>query len=358
MFSDPSSGPYLSTTHQTAARDQRQMKIGARARTLHRMSLKLTGGEREQVREGPAPAGADVMKAVLCRTPFSDPDWIFERKLDGIRCVGIRHGAGVRMLSRNDLDLSGRFPEVREALAVQAGARFAVDGEVVAFDRGRTSFARLADRGRHPVTVFYYVFDLIWLDRLDLRALPLRVRKRLLRDALSAGGPIRLSTHRNEEGEAMFRHACEQGWEGVIAKRADSPYHATRSRDWLKFKCEAGQELVIGGFTAPRGSRTDFGALLLGYHDPDGSLRYAGKVGTGFDRETLAELGARLRGLRRERSPFSDRDTIRERDITWVDPTLVAEVAFTEWTSAGRLRHPRFLGLRDDKTAEEVVRER
>jgi bifunctional non-homologous end joining protein LigD len=320
--------------------------------------LGLTEGERELVSEAPAPAHAEVMKAVLCRTPFSDPEWIFERKLDGIRCFAIRDGERLRMLSRNDLDLSRRFPEVRDALADQAGTRFAIDGEVVAFDHGRTSFARLADRARRPVAVFYYVFDVVWLDGVDLRALPLRTRKRLLRDAVSAKRSIRLSTHRNGEGEAMFRHACQQGWEGVIAKRADSPYRATRSRDWLKFKCEAGQELVIGGFTAPRGSRTDFGALLLGYHDPDGSLRYAGKVGTGFDHETLAELGARLRALRREHSPFSARDTIRERDITWVAPTLVAELAFTEWTSAGRLRHPRFLGLRDDKAADEVVRER
>ena len=296
------------------------------------------------------------MKAVLCRTPFSDPEWIFERKLDGIRCVAIRDGDRVRMLSRNDLDLGGRFAEVRDALAAQSRTRFAVDGEVVAFDRGRTSFARLADRARRPVAVFYYVFDLVWLDGADLRALPLRSRKRLLRATLSAHGPIRLSTHRNEQGEAMFRHACEQGWEGVIAKRADSPYRATRSRDWLKFKCEAGQELVIGGFTAPRGSRSDFGALLLGYHDADGALRYAGKVGTGFDGAMLSELGARLRGLRRERSPF--KDSVRERDVTWVSPTLVAQLAFTEWTSAGRLRHPRFLGLRDDKPAAEVVRER
>ena len=322
------------------------------------MSLRLTADERSQVSDAPAPAGADAMKAVLCRTPFSDPEWIFERKLDGIRCVAIRDGERLRMLSRNDLDLDGRFPEVRDALAAQASTRFAVDGEVVAFDRGRTSFARLADRGRHAVAVFYYIFDLVWLDGVDLRALPLRTRKRLLREALSAGGPIRLSTHRNGEGEAMFRHACAQGWEGVVAKRADSPYRASRSRDWLKFKCEAGQELVIGGFTAPRGSRSDFGALLLGYHDPDGALRYAGKVGTGFDQDTLAELGARLRALARPDSPFSPRDTIRERAITWVAPTLVAQLAFTEWTRAGRLRHPRFLGLREDKSAGEVVRER
>jgi bifunctional non-homologous end joining protein LigD len=331
---------------------------GEPSRRLQRMALQLTAAERAQVREAPAPTGADAMKAVLCRTPFSDPGWIYERKLDGIRCVAIRDRDRLRMLSRNDLDLNARFPEVKDALAAQPGTRFAVDGEVVAFDRGQTSFARLADRGRHPVAVFYYVFDLVWLDGMDLRELPLRTRKRLLRDALSLGGPLRLSTHRNEEGEAMFRHACEHGWEGVIAKRADSPYRAARSRDWLKFKCEAGQELVIGGFTAPRGSRTDFGALLLGYHDRDGALRYAGKVGTGFDHETLAELGARLRGMARESSPFSSRDAIRERDITWVAPTLVAQLAFTEWTSAGRLRHPRFLGLREDKSAEEVVRER
>lgn len=322
------------------------------------MDLKLTDEERELVTEQPAPTSAQAMKAVLCRTPFSDPEWIFERKLDGIRCVAIRDGGRVRMLSRNDLDLGNRFPEVREALGAQAQQRFTVDGEVVAFDHGRTSFARLADRGRRRVAVFFYLFDLLWLDGLDVRALPLRTRKRLLRGTLSAHAPIRLSTHRRGEGEAMFRHACAQGWEGVIAKRADSPYCATRSRDWLKFKCEAGQELVIGGFTAPRGSRTEFGALLLGYHDADGSLRYAGKVGTGFDGDTLRELGARLRSLRRERSPFSAADAVRERDITWVAPTLVAQLAFTEWTSAGRLRHPRYLGLREDKPAEQVVRER
>jgi bifunctional non-homologous end joining protein LigD len=261
------------------------------------------------------------------------------------------------MLSRNDLDLSGRYPEVRESLAAQPESRFAVDGEVVAFDHAQTSFARLAQRGRRKVAVFYYVFDLLWLEGFDVRALPLRTRKRLLRDSLSSGGTLRLSTHRNGKGQEMFAHACRQGWEGVIAKRADSPYRETRSRDWLKFKCEAGQELVIGGFTAPRGSRTELGALLLGYYDENGQLRYAGKVGTGFDRETLEDLGRRLRALRRDTSPFAAADSIREPGITWVTPQLVAQVAFTEWTRAGRLRHPRYLGLREDKAAEQVVRE-
>jgi ATP-dependent DNA ligase len=153
----------------------------------------------------------------------------------------------------------------------------------------------------------------------------------------------------------MFEEACRKGWEGVIAKRADSVYTARRSRDWLKFKCEQGQELVIGGYTAPRGSRTELGALLVGHYDADGALRYAGKVGTGFDRATLRSLGERLRALHREDSPFVDAP--RFRDATWVEPELVAQIGFAEWTRAGRLRHPRFLGLRDDKSARDVVRE-
>ncbi|HWE15428.1 MAG TPA: non-homologous end-joining DNA ligase [Solirubrobacteraceae bacterium] len=297
------------------------------------------------------------MKAVLERQSFSSPDWIFERKLDGIRCLAIRAGTETRMLSRNDLDLAHRYPEVREALAAQASGQFAVDGEVVAFDGAQTSFARLAERARRPVPVFFYVFDLLWLDGWDIRPLGLRTRKRLLSSALRFEDPLRLTMHRNRDGESMFADACRKGWEGVIAKRADSPYRDTRSRDWLKFKCEAGQELVIGGFTAPHGSRTDFGALLVGYYD-DGRLRYAGKVGTGFDRATLHTLGRRLNGLRSDQAPFADAGAIRERGVTWVRPELVAQLAFTEWTSAGRLRHPRFLGLREDKPAREVVRER
>jgi bifunctional non-homologous end joining protein LigD len=307
-----------------------------------------------------APARAELMKAVLCRDPFSDPDWIYERKLDGIRCLAIRDGDRLRMLSRNDLDLAGRFSEIHAALEAQPARRYAVDGEIVAFDRGRTSFARLAARGHHRVATFFYVFDLLWLDGRDVTGLDLRTRKRLLRGVLAWDDPLRITGHRNRDGEALFEHACRQGWEGVIAKRADSPYRATRSRDWLKFKCEAGQELVIGGFTAPRGARTEFGALLVGYHeagDPDGPLRYAGKVGTGFDGETLRTLGAQLRDRETDASPFADPRSIKEAHVTWVKPELVAQLAFTEWTTAGRLRHPRYLGLRDDKPAGQVVRE-
>jgi bifunctional non-homologous end joining protein LigD len=313
--------------------------------------------ERKPVETGPPPTGAQAMKAVLNREAFSDPAWVYERKLDGIRCVAIRDGDAISMLSRNDLDLGGRYPEIRQAIAAQTGtARFVVDGEIVAFDGAQTSFARLAQRGHHPVPVFYYVFDLLWLDGADVRALPLRARKRLLYATLRYEDPLRWTPHRNGDGEALFEEACHKGWEGLIAKRADSAYSSTRSKDWQKFKCEAGQELVIGGFTAPRGSRTEFGALLLGYHE-GAALRYAGKVGTGFDTGTLQSIGAQLRELTVATSPFADPGLIKERTVTWVRTELVAQVAFTEWTGAGRLRHPRFLGLRDDKPASKVVRE-
>jgi bifunctional non-homologous end joining protein LigD len=296
----------------------------------------------------------EPMKAVLTDERFSDPDWIYERKLDGIRCLAFKGDANVSLRSRNDLSLNGRFPEVAAALEADPAANFIVDGEVVAFEGPQTSFARLQQRGERPTPVFFYVFDILRAGGEDVTSLPLRERKAILRRALHFDGPIRLTAHRNRDGEAMYAEACRKGWEGVIAKRADSAYIHGRSHDWLKFKCSAEQELVIGGYTAPRGSRTDLGALLLGYHDASG-LRYAGKVGTGFTQATLHDLAGRLAPLRRASSPFAD--AVRERDTTWVEPELVAQVGFSEWTRDGRLRHPRFLGLREDKAAADVVRE-
>jgi DNA ligase D-like protein (predicted ligase) len=295
------------------------------------------------------------MKAVLTDERFSDPDWIYERKLDGIRCFATKGDKNVSLRSRNDLSLNGRFPEVAEALEADPASNFIVDGEVVAFDGPQTSFARLQQRGERPTPVFFYVFDILRADGEDVTALPLRERKALLRKALRFEGPIRLTAHRNRDGEAFYEEACRKGWEGLIAKRGDSPYTHGRSRDWLKFKCSAEQELVIGGFTAPHGSRSDLGALLLGYFE-DGRLRYAGKVGTGFTRATLRDLAERLGPLRRDDSPFADE--VRERGVTWAEPELVAQVGFSEWTRDGRLRHPRYLGLREDKAARDVVRER
>ena len=294
------------------------------------------------------------MLAVLTHRRFSDPDWIFERKLDGIRCLAFKAERRVRLRSRNDLSLNGRFPEIVAALEDDPVTDVVLDGEIVAFDGAQTSFARLQQRGERPTPVFLYVFDVLRVGGEDVTAEPLRARKALLRRSLTFAGPIRMAAHRNRDGEAFFAEACRKGWEGLIAKRADAPYTHGRSRDWLKFKCSAGQELVIGGYTAPRGSRTELGALLVGYY-ADGALRYAGKVGTGFTRATLRELGGKLAGLRRDTSPFADE--VRERSATWVQPRLVAQVGFSEWTRDGRLRHPRFLGLRDDKPASEVVRE-
>ena len=315
----------------------------------------LAAAERGLLRPAPLPDRVEPMKAVLTDERFSDPDWVFERKLDGIRCVAIKDGRRVRLLSRNHLSLDARFPEVVAALQADPATRLVLDGEVVAFDGAATSFAALQQRGERPVPVFLYAFDLLHLAGQDTTALPLRARKTLLRGAVASGGPLRIAQHRNAEGEALYREACRKGWEGLIAKRADAPYVHGRSRDWLKLKCSAEQELVIGGYTEPRGSRTDLGALLLGVYDGDGRLRYAGKVGTGFTRATLRDLAERLAPLRSGRSPFADDP--RERGATWVTPELVAQVGFSEWTRDGRLRHPRFLGLREDKPAREVVRE-
>jgi bifunctional non-homologous end joining protein LigD len=207
---------------------------------------------------------------------------------------------------------------------------------------------------RYPV--YYYIFDVLWADDRDVRQLPLRERKRILRELLTFDDPLRFTEHRDTDGEAYYREACANGWEGVIAKRADAPYRAGRTRDWLKFKCESGQEFVIGGFTDPQRSRIGFGALLLGYYDSDGKLVYAGKVGTGFSQQTLDSLHAALVSLERDQPPF-DQGRLPRSGVHWVEPRLVGQVGFSEWTTDGQLRHPRFQGLRDDKDPAEVVRE-
>jgi DNA ligase D-like protein (predicted ligase) len=300
------------------------------------------------------PDWVEPMKAVLTEERFSDPGWIFERKLDGLRCLAFKDGGRVRMLSRNKLSFNERFPAVAEALRSDPATGFVVDGEIVAFARGKSTFETLQQRGEHPAQVYLYLFDVLYADGRDVTGLPLRERKALLRSTLAFRGPLRLTPHRNRDGEALFREACRKGWEGLIAKRADAPYVHGRSRDWLKFKCGFEQELVVGGFTAPRGSRTDLGALLVGHYEGN-KLRYAGKVGTGFTQATLRDLAGKLAELTRDDSPFADQ--IKERNVTWVEPKLVAQIGFSEWTRDGRLRHPRFLGLRDDKAPEEVVRE-
>jgi bifunctional non-homologous end joining protein LigD len=304
------------------------------------------------------------MLATLTERRFSDPRWIFERKLDGERCLAFRSGSEVRMLSRNREVINASYPEIVEGLRGQAAGDFVVDGEVVAFEGRQTSFARLQrrmhvrdpERARQTgVPVFVYLFDLLHVDGHDCTALKLIDRKALLRRLLTFDDPLRFTIHRRAAGEAFWREACGKGWEGVIAKRADSAYMPRRSPDWLKFKCVNEQEFVIGGYTDPQGSRKGLGAILVGYFDGD-RLRYAGKVGTGFNEETLAGLKAKLTPLERGDPPFV-LDTLPRQGVHWVEPKLVCQIGFTEWTGAGRLRHPRFLGLRRDKRPTEVVRE-
>jgi bifunctional non-homologous end joining protein LigD len=325
----------------------------------------MPGGK---ARQAGLPAWLEPELATLTKDRFSDSGWIFERKLDGERClayVGGGRPGGVQLMTRNQHDVTSTFPEIAAALTVQRRQDCVVDGEIVAFEGSQTRFERLQQRlgvarpgpdllSRFPV--YYYVFDVLYADGRDTRSLPLLERKDVLRRALTFDDPLRYTEHRDTDGEAYYRQACRDGWEGLIAKRVGAPYRGGRTRDWLKFKCENGQEFVIGGFTDPKGSRTGFGALLLGYYEPDGRLAYAGKVGTGFDTRTLISLHETLAGLERSTPPF-DQGALPRSNVHWVEPSLVAQVAFSEWTRDGELRHPRFQGLRQDKDPADVMRE-
>ena len=306
-----------------------------------------------------------LMLATLTdRREFGD-DWLLERKFDGERCVARRAGGDVRLESRTARDLTGTYPEVRAAVAAQRVRDVLLDGEVVAYDAEQTSFSRLQQRLglTNPSTdqvaaypVVFCVFDILEVDGENLIDRPLIERRARLARSIRPSAALQLSEAWRGDSQRRFAEACRSGWEGLIAKRADAPYARGRSKNWLKLKCVWEQEFVIGGYTDPAGSRTDFGALLVGYYD-DGRLKYAGKVGTGYTATTLRQLGARLRELDSAESPFVDARPV-PRGSHWTRPELVAQIGFAEWTSDGRLRQAQFLGLRDDKAAAEVVRER
>ncbi len=306
------------------------------------------------------------MLCTLTEEYFSDPQWIFERKLDGVRVLAYKQGPEVRLYSRNRILQNSAYPEVVEAVGRQPADDLILDGEVVAFSGKQTSFSLLQGRlglqdpdaaRARGIDIDYYVFDILHLDGYSLRDRSLLERKAALKHLLATDRTVRFTEHRLEKGERFLATACESGWEGLIAKRASSSYEpGQRSRDWLKFKCSQGQEFVIAGYTDPQGSRQAFGALLLGYFDDEGQLHYAGKVGTGFDDRELAKLGARFKRLARMKQPFNTLP-LDEPDAHWLKPELVAQIGFTEWTRDGKLRHPRFLGLRTDKPARQVVKE-
>lgn len=293
------------------------------------------------------------MLAELSKSPPAGEGWVFERKLDGLRCLAVRNGSDVQLWSRNRLPFTQRFPDLIQAFLSLPAGSFVIDGEIVAYENGQTSFA-LLQRPKPGTTATFGAFDLLELLGKSTTGIPLLERKALLAQVLGGHPRLELVEHRVGEPEELVAQACREGWEGLIAKRADGTYRSGRSKDWLKLKCSASQELVIGGWTAPKGSRVGFGALLMGYYEGD-RFRYAGKVGTGFDAKLLRSLHARLIELEQDSSPFAD--AVKERDCHWARPELVANVSFTEWTADGKLRHPVFQGLRSDKAASEVVRE-
>src|SRR4051812_20525313 len=280
--------------------------------------------------DGLFPDWLEPMAATLTRERFTGPEWIFERKLDGIRLLAFKRGSSVRLLSRNRLSQDQHYPDVVEALAALSVRDAILDGEALGVWGGAGE-------------VGYHLLDVLWLDGRDLTPLPLEQRRELL-DALPLSPPLHLVQRVDEP--APWERACREGWEGVIAKRRDSPYEHRRSPHWLKMKCEASQELVVGGFTEPEGKRQGLGALLVGYYEGEDFV-FAGKVGTGLDAKLLCELRARLDQMRIERPPFTRAEGLPRVRANWATPELVVQVAFMEWTSHGKLRHPRLLGIRE-----------
>ncbi|RJQ65504.1 MAG: DNA ligase D [Desulfobacteraceae bacterium] len=295
-------------------------------------------------------------------TPNGDA-WLHEIKYDGYRILAFKKDTRVRLITRNRKDWTDRFSSVERALQKLPVDDIVTDGEVVVKKAdGTTDFQALQNvlKGVDSGKLTYYVFDLLYLKGFDLTRTPLIDRKELLQNLLESASSesLQFSDHFRGKGTTVHRHACRFALEGIVSKRIDAPYRQQRTRDWLKSKCLQRQEFVIAGFSRPSGSRTGFGALLLGYHAPSGELLYAGRVGTGFNEKMLRELTRDLESLRRKTSSLSNPPTGAEaKGVAWVQPERVAEVEFTEWTEDGMLRHPSFKGIREDKEAREVVRE-
>jgi bifunctional non-homologous end joining protein LigD len=314
------------------------------------------------------------MLAESIEKPFDDKDWLFEIKWDGYRAISFIENGKVRLVSRNQNELTARYPELKDMPSFVKAKTAILDGEVVALDEhGRASFSLMQQRtgfrpGGHraatkaDVPVLYYAFDLIYLDGYDWRRVNLVERKRKLREILTTGDSLRYSDHYEAQGVALFEVARDKKLEGILAKRSASCYEERRSRDWLKIKIRHRMECVVGGYTNPEGSRSHFGSLVLGLYDKEGRLVHVGQVGSGFDQKLLAELFKTLKKIETKKNPFyGDVEALRK--VTWVKPELVAEIEYAEWTegantgSGPKLRAPVFCGLRDDKEPRECTLE-
>jgi DNA ligase D-like protein (predicted ligase) len=310
------------------------------------------------------PEWINPAKASLTYDYFWSGDWAYEWKLDGERVLARKQDGKVELFSRNRITLNATYPEVVDALE-NIEDDWWLDGEIVAFQGDNTSFRKLQDRlhikdeqeARAAGTpVFYYLFDCMYLSGYDTTDLPYRLRRQILHALVEPADPLRLLPIRKAADAGYFHRICEKGWEGLIVKDLSSPYESKRTSSWLKFKCGNGQEFVIIGYTEPRRSRIAFGALLIGFYDR-GRLHYAGKVGTGFDHATLEELLKKMEPLETGIDELNLDQKVSGKDKHWIKPRLVCEVGFTEWTDGNRLRHPRYLGLREDKRPEEVIKE-
>jgi bifunctional non-homologous end joining protein LigD len=319
------------------------------------------------------PAAIYPMLATAIEKPFDNPAFLFEIKWDGYRAVAFIDNGRVRFVSRNQNDLTAQYPELATLPKFVKAGRAILDGEIVALDdQGRPSFSLMQQRtgfrpgksrlpGRQGVPVIYYAFDLLYLDDLDLRRVPLEQRKDLLKDLIINGEVVRFSDHYPEKGLALFDAAKQKGLEGIVAKKRDSLYAETRSREWLKIKITQRQECVIGGYTDPEGSRAYFGSLVLGLYDKQKRLKHVGQAGTGFDQKTLKEMYATLKPLETAKNPFYG-EIGGLHKVHFVRPELVAEIKFSEWThetaeGGVKLRAPVFMGLRPDKSPAECTLE-
>lgn len=315
----------------------------------------------------PIPPSIRPMLAHLVRAPFSNPEWIFEPKLDGYRIITYLKDGKVNLISRRGINVTAKYASLVPDLSRQPASELILDGEIIATDeKGRQCFQCLQDylksshlsekAGVGPFPLVYYVFDILYLDGYDLRGTALRYRKGLLRDILRPTNQVRLIAYFEAEGETVYKAAVDNGLEGVLAKHIESRYESARSRNWLKIKAMLSDEFVIGGYSvAEKGRAQTFSSLLLGYFDAKGKMIFAGHVGSGFDEQSLKDVKSRLDAIRTDKCPFSEVPPLNA-PTTWVRPELVAEVKFSEWTHDGRLRIPVFLRLRDDKSPREVRR--